>query len=61
MTCFAASWFPGRDFVSNWRKATMAYNLPLFFSNSLKIALLTVVFGVGINAMAAFRVREVPL
>jgi len=45
---------PGRDLVSNWQKATAAYNLPRFFTNSLLIALLTVVFGVVINAMAAF-------
>jgi lactose/L-arabinose transport system permease protein len=45
---------PGRDFLSNWEKATRNYNLPLFFLNSLKIALFTVVFGVIINALAAF-------
>jgi lactose/L-arabinose transport system permease protein len=45
---------PGRDFVSNWRQATTAYNLPLFFTNSLLIALATVIFGVVINALAAF-------
>jgi lactose/L-arabinose transport system permease protein len=26
---------PGRDFVSNWTKATTSYNLPIFFFNSL--------------------------
>lgn len=45
---------PGGDFASNWKQATTAYNLPLFFTNSLLIALITVIFGVGINAMAAF-------
>ncbi len=45
---------PGRDLVSNWQKATATYNLPLFFTNSLVIALVTVVFGVAMNGMAAF-------
>jgi lactose/L-arabinose transport system permease protein len=45
---------PGREFVSNWVKATENYNLPLFFFNSLKIALLTVVFGLMVNGLAAF-------
>ena len=45
---------PGHDLVSNWSKATRNYNLPLFFLNSLKIALLTVVFGLVINGLAAF-------
>ncbi|HET6449844.1 MAG TPA: carbohydrate ABC transporter permease [Spirochaetia bacterium] len=45
---------PGRDFLNNWKLATTAYNLPLYFTNSLVIALGTVIFGVGINALAAF-------
>jgi len=45
---------PGRDFLSNWQKATETYNLPLFFLNSLVIALVTVLVGVGVNALAAF-------
>jgi lactose/L-arabinose transport system permease protein len=45
---------PGNDLVSNWAKATKNYNLPLFFLNSLKIALLTVVFGLVVNSLAAF-------
>jgi lactose/L-arabinose transport system permease protein len=45
---------PGRDLLNNWKLATTTYNLPLFFTNSLLIALATVVFGVAINAMAAF-------
>ncbi len=45
---------PGRDFVSNWTKATTSYNLPIFFFNSLKIALLTVVFGLVVNGLAAY-------
>lgn len=45
---------PGKEFALNWTKATKNYNLPLFFFNSLKIALLTVVLGVSINALAAF-------
>jgi len=49
---------PGRELAINWEKATRNYNLPLFFLNSLKIALLTVVFGVVINALAAFGFEE---
>jgi len=45
---------PGNEFGLNWEKATKNYNLLLFFINSLKIALLTVIFGVAINSVAAF-------
>jgi lactose/L-arabinose transport system permease protein len=45
---------PGAEIGSNWAKATKNYNLGLFFFNSLKIALLTVLFGVVLNALAAF-------
>jgi lactose/L-arabinose transport system permease protein len=45
---------PGPEFPLNWVKANKNYNLPLFFTNSLKIALLTVFFGVIVNALAAF-------
>jgi lactose/L-arabinose transport system permease protein len=45
---------PGQDLASNWIKATKNYNLPLFFVNSIKIALLTVVLGLVVNGLAAF-------
>ena len=45
---------PGKDFVANWEKATAMYNLPLFFWNSLLIALVTVVCGVVVSSLAAF-------
>lgn len=45
---------PGSELLTNWEKANKNYNLPLFFTNSLKIALLTVVFGVMVNGLAAF-------
>lgn len=45
---------PGHDLASNWAKATKNYNLPLFFFNSLKIALFTVVFGLLVNGLAAY-------
>jgi len=45
---------PGGSFLSNWQKATTTYNLPLFFTNSLVIALVTVLLGVVVNALAAF-------
>ncbi len=45
---------PGPELFLNWAKATKNYNLPLFFLNSLKIALPTVFFGVIVNGLAAF-------
>jgi lactose/L-arabinose transport system permease protein len=45
---------PGREFGLNWTKAVKNNNLLLYFYNSVKIAVLTVVFGVGVNALAAF-------
>jgi lactose/L-arabinose transport system permease protein len=45
---------PGKELKLNWAKAIKNYDLFLFFVNSLKIALLTVVFGVIVNALAAF-------
>ena len=45
---------PGKEFLLNWQKATKNYNLPLFFLNSLKISLITVVCGVVVNGLAAF-------
>ncbi len=51
---------PGHDLASNWTKATTTYNLPLFFINSLKIALFTVVFGLVVNSLAAFGFEKYP-
>jgi len=51
---------PGSDLASNWHKATANYNLPLFFLNSLKIALLSVAFGLVINGLAAFGFEKYP-
>lgn len=45
---------PGSELGSNWTKAVTTYNLPLYFWNSLKIALLTVVFGIVVNGLAAY-------
>ena len=45
---------PGGEFKSNLAKAVKNYNLLLFFVNSAKIAILTVIFGVTVNAFAAF-------
>lgn len=45
---------PGRELGLNLAKATKNYNLLLFFFNSAKIALLTVILGVAVNAFAAF-------
>jgi lactose/L-arabinose transport system permease protein len=45
---------PGKEFGANLAKATKNYNLLLFFWNSAKIAILTVVLGVSVNAFAAF-------
>ncbi len=45
---------PGDQFLVNWGKATGPYNLLLFGFNSLFIAVVTVVLGVTVNAMAAY-------
>ncbi len=45
---------PGNEFKLNWAKAIKDYNLLLFFFNSLKIAVITLLLGVTVNAFAAF-------
>lgn len=45
---------PGSEFLINIEKATKNYNLPQLFFNSLFIASVTVVFGVTVNALAAY-------
>lgn len=45
---------PGKEFSLNWSKAIKNYNLPVYFLNSLKIAILTVLLGVLVNSLAAF-------
>jgi lactose/L-arabinose transport system permease protein len=45
---------PGTEFLSNLDKATRNYNLPQLFFNSLFIAVVTVVVGVAVNALAAY-------
>jgi lactose/L-arabinose transport system permease protein len=51
---------PGNDFLSNVDKATKNYNLPLLFFNSLFIATMTVLFGVTVNALAAYGFEKFP-
>ena len=51
---------PGNEFLTNVEKATKNYNLPLFFFNSLFIAVVTVLLGVSFNAMAAFGFEKYP-
>jgi len=51
---------PGDQFLSNWGKATGAYNLPLYFYNSLFIAVVTVILGVIVNSMAAYGFEKFP-
>ena len=51
---------PGRVIADNWAKAAKYYNLGLFFWNSLKIALLTVVFGLIVNGLAAYGFEKYP-
>lgn len=51
---------PGNEFFKNVEKATTNYNLPLFFFNSLFIATVTVIVGVGVNAMAAYGFEKYP-
>lgn len=45
---------PGSELALNWSKAVDTYNLGLYFTNSLMIALLTVIFGLVINGLAAY-------
>jgi lactose/L-arabinose transport system permease protein len=45
---------PGNEFASNWQKVNKAYSVLAFFSNSVLVAIATVVFGVAVNALAAF-------
>jgi len=51
---------PGAEFAENWAKATKYYKLGLFFFNSIKIALITVVFGLIVNSLAAFGFEKYP-
>ncbi|HRW24848.1 MAG TPA: carbohydrate ABC transporter permease [Spirochaetia bacterium] len=51
---------PGAEFASNWVKATRMYNLPLFFWNSLKIAVVTVLLGLLVNGFAAYGFEKYP-
>ena len=51
---------PGSEFMQNWAKATQYYKLALFFFNSIKIALITVVFGLIVNGLAAFGFEKYP-
>lgn len=45
---------PGSQLMVNIGKATKNYNMPLFFFNSMLIAVVTVGSGIAVNAMAAF-------
>lgn len=45
---------PGNEFISNWHHVSADYNVLLFFWNSLKVAGLTVFFGIIVNGFAAF-------
>lgn len=56
----AGSLVPGGEFLANVEKATRNYNLPLLFFNSLLIAAVTVVAGVGVNALAAYGFEKFP-
>ena len=49
-----ATLIPGDQFLQYCDNANNNYNLPLFFANSLIIAVVTVVVGVTVNAMAAY-------
>jgi len=51
---------PGAEFLKNVAKATANYNLPLFFFNSMVIAVTTVLLGVGVNALAAYGFEKFP-
>jgi len=51
---------PGNEFLTNFDKATRNYNLPQQFFNSLFIATMTVLFGVTVNALAAYGFEKFP-
>jgi lactose/L-arabinose transport system permease protein len=48
------SLMPGNEFSANLKKITQTYNIALFFFNSLKVALISVIFGVVINSLAGY-------
>ena len=52
---------PGREFSLNLAKAVKNNNLLLYFFNSMKIALLTVLFGVSVEIRSPRSDSEVPL
>lgn len=45
---------PGNEFALNWHNVSATYNVMLFFWNSFKVAVLTVLFGIIVNGFAAF-------
>ncbi|HTX71771.1 MAG TPA: carbohydrate ABC transporter permease [Rectinemataceae bacterium] len=51
---------PAGELASNFTMAMKQYNLPLLFLNSIKIALLTVVFGLLVNGLAAYGFEKYP-
>ncbi len=51
---------PGDQFIVNWNKMNEVYDILLFFFNSLKIAVISVVLGIFINGLAAFGFEKYP-
>ena len=51
---------PGNQFMQNWMKINKIYDVLLFFVNSTKIALFTVLLGILINSLAAFGFEKYP-
>lgn len=45
---------PGNELFLNIKKISQTYNVALYFFNSLKIALISVVFGLVVNSLAGF-------
>lgn len=45
---------PGNEFFINIQKMTKTYNVALFFFNSLKVALISVIFGIVVNSLAGY-------
>lgn len=54
------SLIPGNEFFINLKKITKTYNIALFFFNSLKVALLSVILGVVVNSLAGYGFAKYP-
>ncbi len=56
----AGKLIPGNEFLLNWEKISTTYETVAFFLNSMKIAFITVILGIGVNSLAAFGFEKYP-